>query len=77
MPLDPMPDWAVARQRVIGERIRAARVDACLSQVELAERVGRDHKTIHRWETAKTVPSLLDLLLVAAALNMSLPDLVR
>lgn len=77
MPLDPVPEWAVARQRAIGDRIRAARIGVGLSQVELGERVGRDHKTIHRWESAKTVPNLLDLLLVAAALDMLLPDLVR
>lgn len=71
-----MPDWVLTRRREIGEAIREARREARLSQVELGERVGRDHKTIHRYETAKSVPSLVDLLLIADALGMRLSRLV-
>jgi transcriptional regulator with XRE-family HTH domain len=77
MPLDPMPDWVHPRRREIGERIRTARRTAGLSQIQLGERVGRDHKTIHRWETAISVPGLVDLLLIADALNVPLAELVR
>jgi transcriptional regulator with XRE-family HTH domain len=72
-----MPDWVPTRRRQIGERIRTARRYAGLSQVQLGERVGRDHKTIHRYETAQSVPSLVDLLLIADALGTPLADLVR
>lgn len=77
MPLDPLPDWVHTRQRAIGERIRALRRAAGMSQIELGERVGRDHKTIHRWETAATAPNLIDLLLLAAALDVPLAELVQ
>jgi transcriptional regulator with XRE-family HTH domain len=77
MPLDPMPDWVPARRREIGERIRVARRDAQLSQIELGERIGRDHKTVHRYETAATPPSLVELLLIADAVGVPLADLVR
>jgi transcriptional regulator with XRE-family HTH domain len=77
VPLDPMPDWVPARRRQIGERIRLSRRTAGLSQVQLGEHVGRDHKTIHRWETAATNPNLVDLLLLADALGVPLADLVR
>ena len=77
MPLDPLPDWALARQRVIGERIRAARRRAGLSQVQLGEAVGRDHKTVHRWETALTGPTLMDMILIAHAVDVPLDELVR
>lgn len=72
-----MPDWVPTRRREIGDRIRLRRREVGLSQLVLAERVGRDHKTIHRWETAATSPDLNDLLLLAHALNVPLADLVR
>lgn len=72
-----MPDWVPARRREIGERIRTARRNAGLSQVDLGERIGRDHKTVHRYETAISAPTLVELLLIAHALDMPLADLVR
>ncbi|MFB7597281.1 helix-turn-helix domain-containing protein [Streptomyces sp. NPDC056160] len=72
-----MPDWVLTRRREIGARIRAARLAANLSQVGLGELVGRDHRTIHRWEYAQRIPDLEDLLLLAAATGVSVADLVR
>ncbi|MGW5616297.1 helix-turn-helix domain-containing protein [Streptomyces sp. NPDC003877] len=72
-----MPDWVPARRREIGDRIRTTRRAAGLSQLQLGERIGRDHKTVHRYETAQRAPSLTDLLLIADALNTPLADLVR
>ena len=72
-----MPDWVPARRREIGERIRTRRRHLDLSQVQLGELVGRDHKTIHRYETAQRAPSLTDLLLIADALGVPLADLMR
>ncbi|MET8826131.1 helix-turn-helix transcriptional regulator [Streptomyces sp. NPDC004610] len=77
MPLDPMPDWVHPRRRAIGARIRETRRAHGLSQIQLGERIGRDHKTVHRWETAATAPDLVDLLLVADALDVPLAVLVR
>lgn len=72
-----MPDWVPTRQRQIGDRIRTVRRTAGLSQVQLGERIGRDHKTIHRYEHATSVPTLIDLLLIAHALNVPLANLVQ
>lgn len=72
-----MPDWVHTRRLEIGERLRAARHHAGLTQLQLGERIGRDHRTIHRWEYAQRVPNLEDLLLLADALGVSLADLVR
>lgn len=77
VPLDPMPDWVPARRREIGVRIRAGRRAARLTQEQLAEHIGRDRKTIVRWENAYSVPDLDDLLLLADALDIPLADLVR
>lgn len=76
MPLDPVPDWVLPRRREIGDRLRTARHAAGLTQMQLGERVGRDHRTIHRWEYAQRVPNLQDLLLLADALGVPLRDLV-
>lgn len=72
-----MPDWVFTRRRDIGVRLRAARLHAGLTQLQLGERIGRDHRTVHRWEYAARVPNLVDLLLIADALDIPLADLVR
>lgn len=72
-----MPDWVPPRRRQIGEAIRTARRYANLTQLQLGEAVGRDHKTIHRYEAATSVPTLTDLLLIADACGIPLADLVR
>jgi transcriptional regulator with XRE-family HTH domain len=76
VPLDPLPDWVHPRQQEIGVRIRAIRRDVGLTQEQLAERVGCDRKTIIRWENAYSVPDLIDLLLLAYALDVELAALV-
>lgn len=77
MPLDPEPEWLLPRRREIGARIRAARLGANLTQAQLAEHIGRDHRTVHRWEYAERVPNLTDLLLISAAVGMPIEELVR
>ena len=77
MPLDPKPDWLLPRRREIGARIRQARRHAGLSQLQLGERIGRDHRTIHRWEYAERIPNLEDLLLLADALGLPAEELIR
>lgn len=71
-----MPDWVQQQRREMGDRIRIRRTRLRLSQADLGERVGRDHKTIHRWETATTAMSVTDLLLVAHALDTPAAELV-
>lgn len=77
MPQRPVPDWVLTRRRAIGMRIRAIRQASGLSQVQLGERIGRDHKSISRWENGHRTPSLDELILIADACNGSLADLVR
>lgn len=57
--------------------MRSTRHAAGLSQMQLGERIGRDHKTIHRWENMITAPQLVDLILIADALGLPLSELVR
>jgi transcriptional regulator with XRE-family HTH domain len=76
VPLDPLPDWVLTRRRAIGGRIRDAREHANLTQWTLGEAIGRDNKTIHRFEYALSVPTLTDLLLIADACGTTVADLL-
>ncbi|MFD8687871.1 helix-turn-helix transcriptional regulator [Streptomyces sp. NPDC059651] len=77
MPTDPLPDWVLPRRQQIGTALRVARIDRELTQIQLGERAGIDHKTVHRIEYGTSDPSLTTLLRLAAALDMPLSDLVR
>ncbi|MER5482900.1 helix-turn-helix transcriptional regulator [Streptomyces sp. NPDC002812] len=76
MPTDQPPEWVLARRRAIGARVRQARHDAGLTQEALGERVGVDHKTVHRIEYAISDPSLTVLLRIAGATGVPLAHLV-
>ncbi|MEV7959283.1 helix-turn-helix domain-containing protein [Streptomyces sp. NPDC087532] len=77
MPIKPQPDWVIARRQAVGERIRHARVNANLTQMRLAEHVGVEHRTIHRIEHGTSDPGLGLLIMVAAAVQVPLADLVQ
>jgi transcriptional regulator with XRE-family HTH domain len=77
VPIDPVPAWVLVHRRAVGARIREERRHAGLSQVQLGERVGRDHKTISRWENGHRTPSLDDLVRIAHALGTAVSDLTR
>ncbi|MFG2837013.1 helix-turn-helix domain-containing protein [Streptomyces zaomyceticus] len=67
----------LSRRQVIGQRIRTARENANLSQLQLSTLVGVDHKTIHRVEYGISDPSLGLLLQIARAVGVPLGDLVQ
>ena len=59
----------------MGEKLKAARKAAGLSQVELAAMVGCHQKDIARWEAGRE-PKALTLKKLAQALGCSMDDLV-
>lgn len=71
-----LPDWVITRRQVIGVRIREARLAASLTQLQLADMIGRDHRMVHFWEHGTRDPRLSDLLLIARACGVPLSDLV-
>ena len=77
MPSAPPPAWILNRRRVVGDRIRAARLQAHLSQEKLAELAGVDRQAVNRIELARASPTLDTLLRIADALDTPLADLVR
>ena len=56
--------------------IKKLRVAAGLTQTELAARVGTDQVRISRWETGKVKPSYGMLIKLAAALGVTVNDLI-
>lgn len=69
-------DWVIRRQRLIGKRIRDARLHADLTQERLGERVGVDRRTILGIEYGRSDPSLTLLLRIADAVRVPLRDLI-
>ena len=59
----------------MGEKLKAARKAAGLSQVELAARVGCHQKDVARWEAGRE-PKALTLKKLAQALGCSMDELV-
>ena len=50
--------------------LKAWRVNAGLSQTELAEAVGRSDRTIQSWEKGETSPTAVDIAKIEKVLNL-------
>jgi putative transcriptional regulator len=59
----------------LGVRLKDTRVDANLTQAELAERVGVSRKTINTVENGVFIPSTLLALKLARVLKLKVEDL--
>ena len=60
----------------MGEKLKAARKAAGMTQQELAEKVGVQQRDISRWESCKREPGVLIVKKMAQALGCSMDDLV-
>ena len=60
----------------LGRELRKARVALQLTQADIAERVGTDPETISRFERGATLPSLVRLLELAEALEVTVASLL-
>ena len=60
----------------MGEKLKAARKAAGLSQADLAEKVGCRQKDISRWESGLHEPGALTLKKMAQTLGCSMDELV-
>ena len=60
----------------MGEKLKAARKAAGMSQAELAEKIGCFQKDISRWESGLHEPGALTLKKMAQALGCSMDELV-
>ncbi|MFE6852285.1 helix-turn-helix domain-containing protein [Streptomyces sp. NPDC057674] len=73
----PPPEWVLARRRQIGDQIRAARLEANLSQDAVANRIPMDRASYVRIEQGQAAALLDTLLLIADAIGVPLAELVR
>lgn len=62
--------------QTLGERIRAARQAAGLSQEKLAERLGLTRQAVTKWETGQSAPSTENLLRLAEVLGVPVTALL-
>jgi putative transcriptional regulator len=60
----------------LGKRIREVRKEKGVSQVELANSIGKDQQSIQRLESGNINPSYYFLLEVADGLNIELTELL-
>ncbi|MBY4798397.1 helix-turn-helix domain-containing protein [Collinsella sp. AGMB00827] len=56
---------------MFGHRLKVARVDARLTQAELAERVGLSNKSVSLYESGAVCPAFETVYAIADALNVS------
>lgn len=60
----------------MGEKLRAARKAAGLTQAQLAEKIGCTQRDISRWEAGLVEPGVLIVKKMAQALGCSMDDIV-
>jgi transcriptional regulator with XRE-family HTH domain len=58
-------------RKKLGKRIKLARVEADLNQTKLANKIGAKQKSISRYETGASLPSIETLIKIAKALGRS------
>ncbi|MEV3857707.1 helix-turn-helix transcriptional regulator [Streptomyces sp. NPDC050095] len=76
MPPAPPSPRVLAVRRAVGDRIRAVRLHANMTQEGLAERAGLDRQSVNRIEQGHASPVLDNLIRIADALGVPLRDLV-
>ncbi|MFF7534857.1 helix-turn-helix transcriptional regulator [Streptomyces bobili] len=78
MPSAPPPiDWVTAERRRIGERIRAERLHANLTQEQVSLRSGVDRASVVRIEQGQQSPTLDTLIRLMVAIGVPLSRVVE
>jgi len=55
--------------KVLGKKIKLARVELDLTQTDLADKIGAKQKSVSRYENGESVPSLETMAKIAKALK--------
>jgi transcriptional regulator with XRE-family HTH domain len=72
----PLPDWVRTERQRIGDRIRAARLYANLTQEKVSLATGIDRSSVNRIEQGHQAATIDTLLLIADAIGVDLAELV-
>jgi len=60
----------------LGEKFKKARLEKCISQTELANKIGKDQPSINRLEKGNINPSYLYLLEICEGLEVNLAEIL-
>lgn len=74
---DHQPAWVRAYRRAVGDRIRAYRLAANFTQIDLSYACGIDRTTYQRIESGESDLRLGDLALIADAVGVPAWELLR
>jgi transcriptional regulator with XRE-family HTH domain len=58
-------------RRLVGQRLRQARINAKLTQQDVAGDFGRSRQSISSWESGKTLPDLIEFRQLATLYGVS------
>ena len=59
------------------EKLQKLRKDACMTQMELAEKLMVSRQAISKWETGNAIPDIENMVSICDLFHVSLDDLVR
>jgi transcriptional regulator with XRE-family HTH domain len=76
VPREPDPEWILQQRRRIGDRVRAEREHANLTQEELGHQTGIPRLTVQRIESGATDARIGWLLRIARHLHVPLSTLL-
>lgn len=61
----------------LGEKIKAMRQQAALSQEQLAEKLNVSRQAVTKWETGKGIPDIANLIAISDEFDVSLDELIK
>ena len=61
----------------LGEKIKAMRQQAVLSQEQLAEKLNVSRQAVTKWETGKGIPDIANLIAISDEFDVSLDELIK
>ena len=62
--------------KTFGERLKEERRLACLSQAELAQKIGVKQQQLSQWECGKVEPTLSNIIALLKVLQIPFEDLI-